>query len=113
MAQVVVSKRFRKFGVPARIHSDQGRSFESSFIQQLCSLYQVEKSHTTPWHPAGNGQCERFNRTLHKQLLRLIPFLHGSGLGFRLIGVIVGATIQELWVDCGNVGNGVFSLARR
>ncbi len=71
VAQVLVSEWFCKFGVPARIHSDQGRSFESSLIQQLCSLYQVEKSHTTPWHPAGNGQCEHFNRTLHNLLCTL------------------------------------------
>lgn len=72
MAQVLVIEWFYKFGVPAHIHSNQGRSFESSLIQQFCSLYQIEKSHTTPYHPAGNGQCERFNRTLHN-LLRTLP----------------------------------------
>ncbi len=72
VAQVLVSEWFCKFGVPVRIHSDQGRSFESSLIQQLCSLYQVENSRTTPWHPAGNGQCEHFNRMLHN-LLRTLP----------------------------------------
>lgn len=64
VARLLVTEWFCKFSVPARLHSDQGQNFESGLIEQLCALYGVIKSRTTPYHPAGNRQCERCKKKL-------------------------------------------------
>lgn len=55
VARTLVESWFYRFGVPKRIHSDQGRNFESALIRQLCILYGIEKSRATTYHPQGNG----------------------------------------------------------
>ena len=64
VAKVLVEKWFNVFGIPARIHSDQGRSFDNEIISSLCKMYGIRQSTTTPYNPRRNSQCERFNRTL-------------------------------------------------
>ena len=49
---------------PEKLLTDQGLSFESQLVKELCKLAQNWKVQTTPYHPETNGQCERFNRTL-------------------------------------------------
>ena len=55
------------YGFPEKFISDQGRN-ESDLIKELCKIAGVKKVHTTPYHPQGNGQCERFNSTLCNML---------------------------------------------
>lgn len=73
VAKVLLEKYFIHYGLPKRMHSDQGRDFESRLIQELLSSLGVEKSRTTPYHPQGDPQPERFNRALLNMLGTLEP----------------------------------------
>ena len=59
---------FSRFGPPQILHSDQGTNFDSNLIKSVCDLMGIQKIRTTAYHPQGDGQIERQNRTLQEIL---------------------------------------------
>ena len=59
---------FCSLGIPELLHSDQGRNFESLLLRETLRAFGTNKSHTTAYHPQGDGMVERFNRSLLQML---------------------------------------------
>ena len=67
-ADNIFNKFILNYGFPRRIHHDQGGEFNNKLFARLHELSGIAKSRTTPYHPMGDGQCERMNRTLINML---------------------------------------------
>ena len=67
-AECIFNNFILQYGLPHRIHHDQGTEFNNRLWSRLHQLTGVAASRTTPYHPEGDGQPERFNRTLISML---------------------------------------------
>ena len=83
-ARVLFDNFFAHYGFPAKLHSDKAQNFESRVIQHLCKVAGIKKTRTTPYHPMGNGQAERFNQTLLRMLGTLEPALKSDWKSYVL-----------------------------
>lgn len=63
-AQCLVNNFFCRYGTPQFLHSDQGKTFESTLFSEVCKLMHINKTRTSPYHPRGDGLVERMNSTI-------------------------------------------------
>ncbi|VDI11720.1 Hypothetical predicted protein [Mytilus galloprovincialis] len=69
VAKALMDSTISRFGCPMELHTDQGKNVDGRVIRQLCDLLEVSKTRTSAYHPASNGQVERYNRII-TQLIR-------------------------------------------
>ena len=64
VANAIIGEWIMKFQAPNVIDTDRGSNFISELRQDICRIFMIEKTRTTPYHPQGNGQVDRFNRVI-------------------------------------------------
>jgi len=56
------------YGIPDSVLTGNGPQSASVYYQGILGLLGIAWNYTTPYHPQTNGQVERYNRTLVRQL---------------------------------------------
>ena len=72
LASLLVNEIVCRYGVPSYLHSDQGANLTSNLITAVCTHLGISQKRTSAYHPQGNGQVERFNRTLESMLAKVV-----------------------------------------
>ena len=71
VANAILDEWILKFGAPDVFHTDQKSNFNSELMQDICCIFMIEKTRTTPYHP--------------KEMGSLIDLIESSPIGFQII----------------------------
>ena len=74
LAKLMVRNKWRPFGIPSIISSDQGSHFTSTWWSTLCSLLGIRQAFSQAYHHQANGRVERAGQ----QLLEILRKLHAE-----------------------------------
>ena len=71
VTEALESEWFLRHGYPLAVLSDQGQNVDGCLVRQLCQHLGIEKLHSTPYHPQGDGEAERGIQSF-KQTMRCL-----------------------------------------
>ena len=72
LAKKVMDEYICRFGCFDGLYSDQGANVDGAVFRGLCDLIDAAKRRTTLYHPQGDEQLKRLNKSLVKILCKLI-----------------------------------------
>lgn len=90
LAKKVMDEYICRFGYLESLHSDQEANVDGAVFKGPCDLIDAAKTGTTPYHPQGNGQVERLNKSLVK-----IPCKFSSSPGLGRLCAESGSCLQH------------------
>ena len=84
-----------RHGVPEVLSSDRGSEFVNELVTALASVYKIKLIRTTAYHPQGNGQVERVNKTIKQILKKITPKDPGDWSHYLPSALFVIRTTQQ------------------
>ena len=66
VSRILFEHIFCQFGFPNSLLSDQGSSFMSQIVTELCRYFDVIKQRSSPYMPSTNGSVECLNKSIIK-----------------------------------------------
>ena len=72
IARALMTHVFSRFGAPQQLLSDRAPEFESELFTSLLKWMEIDKLRTTAYQPSTNGIVERFHRTLHSMIGKVV-----------------------------------------
>ena len=102
-----------RYGAPDVLHTDQGTKFNSDLMQDICRLFMIDKTRTTPYHIQGNGQVERFNRVIADTISKHCaekPHLWDTYL--PKVTFVYNTTVHRTIMEKNNADSVIFSLEK-
>ena len=72
IARVLVEQVFCRLGTPMALLTDNAGELDGQMMREICRLLDIDKQHTTYYHPETNSVAERFHGTLNAMMGRMI-----------------------------------------
>ena len=72
IARVLVEQVFCRFGTPIALLTDNAGELDGCLMREVCRLLDIDKQHTSYYHPETNSIAERFHGTLNTMMGRMI-----------------------------------------
>ena len=74
IVNILVHKIFPRFGCPCDIVTDNGTENENQVMKEVFSQLNIHHVTTSFYHPHRNAKVERFHRTLHDVLSKMLKY---------------------------------------
>ena len=79
IARILVEQVFCRFGTPVVLLTDNAGELDGHLMREICRILDIDKQHTSFYHPETNAIAERFHGTLNSMMGKVVEKHHQIG----------------------------------